>query len=675
MSASGAQTAELKQAIETAWETRDAITASTTGAPREAVEAALTLLDNGAARVAERGADGAWTVNEWLKKAVLLSFRLNDMAPISGGPGGSSWWDKVPSKFDGWDAGAFAAAGFRAVPNAVVRRSAFIAKGVVLMPSFVNLGAYVDEGTMVDTWATVGSCAQIGKNCHISGGAGIGGVLEPLQAGPVIIEDDCFIGARSEVAEGVIVRTGAVLSMGVYIGASTKIVDRTTGETHIGEVPAYSVVVPGNLPGKPAAVGRAGAEPLLRRHRKARRRADALEDLDQRTAARLMTSPAPIDPVALTQALVRCASVTPEEGGALTQLERTLTPFGFACRRIDRGGVANLFAKWTPAGGATGPTLGFNGHTDVVPPGDPAAWRGDPFDGRIEDGRLWGRGAVDMKSGVAAFVAAACRFVAETPPNGSIALLITGDEEGPADHGTVALLDWMTSAGERLDHCLVGEPTSASQFGDVMKIGRRGSLTADIVATGVQGHTAYPQRAKNPLSALVRLLDRLASAALDEGTAHFEPSTLALTTIDTGNPAGNVIPAEARARLNIRFNDAQSSTALTAWIEREAREISQSSGADIGVSFNVSGEAFVTEPGAFTDLVADAVESVVGLRPQATTGGGTSDARFVKNHCPVVEFGLVGDTMHQIDERAPTADIERLAEVYRQVLTRYFESA
>ena len=248
-------TQSLEQTINDAWESRDGIGPSTKGVIRDAVDSALDNLDRGAMRVAEKK-DGTWHVNQWLKKAVLLSFRLNDMAPIQGGPGrDSTWFDKVSSKFDGWDGQRFAAAGFRAVPNCVVRRSAYIGKGVVLMPSFVNLGAYVDEGTMVDTWATVGSCAQIGKNCHISGGAGIGGVLEPLQANPVIIEDNCFIGARSEVAEGVVVEEGAVLSMGVYIGASTKIVDRATGEVLRGRVPAYSVVVPGSLPGKPLSNG------------------------------------------------------------------------------------------------------------------------------------------------------------------------------------------------------------------------------------------------------------------------------------------------------------------------------------------------------------------------------------------------------------------------------------
>jgi len=250
--------ADLAKTIDAAFERRDEIGPASAGAVREAVEDALSLLDKGTARVAERAADGSWRVNQWLKKAVLLSFRLNDMSVISGGPGRAAWWDKVPSKFDGWGENRFRAAGFRAVPGCVVRRSAYIAPGVVLMPCFVNLGAFIDRGTMIDTWSTVGSCAQIGKNCHISGGVGIGGVLEPLQAEPVIVEDNCFIGARSEVAEGVIVREGAVLAMGVFIGASTKIVDRDSGKIHLGEVPPYAVVVPGSLPGKPGRNGEPG---------------------------------------------------------------------------------------------------------------------------------------------------------------------------------------------------------------------------------------------------------------------------------------------------------------------------------------------------------------------------------------------------------------------------------
>jgi len=248
----------LAETIDAAFERREEIGPATKGAVREAVDEALDLLDRGAARVAERAPDGSWRVNQWLKKAVLLSFRLNDMAIIPGGPGGAAWWDKIPSKFASWGNNSFAAAGFRAVPGSIVRRGAYIAPNVVLMPSFVNLGAYVDGGTMVDTWATVGSCAQIGKNCHLSGGVGIGGVLEPLQAGPTIIENDCFIGARSEVVEGVVVRKGSVLGMGVFISSSTKIVERDTGKVHIGEVPPYSVVVPGTLPGKPLASGEAG---------------------------------------------------------------------------------------------------------------------------------------------------------------------------------------------------------------------------------------------------------------------------------------------------------------------------------------------------------------------------------------------------------------------------------
>jgi 2,3,4,5-tetrahydropyridine-2,6-dicarboxylate N-succinyltransferase len=249
---------KLAKNIDEAWERRSEIGLKTRGPVRKAVQSAIELLDQGKARVAERRADGQWHVNQWLKKAVLLSFRLNDMAVIRNGPGKAAWWDKVPSKFDGWNAAKFRKAGFRAVPNCIVRRGAFIAPNVVLMPSFVNIGAYVDSGTMVDTWATVGSCAQIGKNCHISGGAGIGGVLEPVQAGPVVIEDNCFIGARAEVAEGVVVRTGSVLSMGVYLGASTKIVDRETGKIHMGEVPPYSVVVSGTLPGRPLPDGKPG---------------------------------------------------------------------------------------------------------------------------------------------------------------------------------------------------------------------------------------------------------------------------------------------------------------------------------------------------------------------------------------------------------------------------------
>ena len=374
------------------------------------------------------------------------------------------------------------------------------------------------------------------------------------------------------------------------------------------------------------------------------------------------------DPVDLTAALVRCPSVTPEEGGAITLLAGLLAAAGFAVRRADRNGIANLYARW----GTAGPVLGFNGHTDVVPPGDPAAWRHPPFAAVIEDGRLYGRGAADMKSGVAAFAAAAIDFVAATPPAGSVVLAITGDEEGASVDGTPAILDWMAAEGERLDHCLVGEPTCPARMGETIKIGRRGSLTAWLTAYGRQGHSAYPERAANPLPALVRLLDRLASRTLDEGTAHFGPSTLAITTVDVGNPASNVIPAEARATVNIRFNDAHSGASLSDWIEEEADRVAKLFGIGIAARFQISGESFLTPPGPFTDLVVRAVAAETGVTPELSTTGGTSDARYIQAHCPVVEFGLVGATMHQTDEHVETAHIHALKAVYARILGDYF---
>lgn len=374
------------------------------------------------------------------------------------------------------------------------------------------------------------------------------------------------------------------------------------------------------------------------------------------------------DAVALAAELIRCPSVTPAEAGAIALLDRVLSQAGFRTVRVERGGVSNLFARW----GEGGPALGFNGHVDVVPPGDPAAWRHPPFAGVVEDGRLWGRGAADMKSGVAAFVAAAVDFVAATPPRGSIVVAVTGDEEGDAVDGTAAILDWMAANGERIDHCLVGEPTCPEQMGEAIKIGRRGSITAHLRAYGRQGHAAYPERARNPLPALVRLLDRLASRRLDAGTAHFDPSTLAITTVDTGNPAANVIPAEARATVNLRFNDAHSSQALADWIEEEADRAAAAFGVGIAARFQVAGEWFLTEPGPFTELVARAVEAETGRRPAFSTSGGTSDARFVKDLCPVVEVGLVGTSMHQVDEHVEVAHIEALKGVYARILTDYF---
>lgn len=378
----------------------------------------------------------------------------------------------------------------------------------------------------------------------------------------------------------------------------------------------------------------------------------------------------PLDPAALTAELIRCPSVTPEEGGALALLESHLAEAGFACTRVDRAGIPNLFARWGARGHSR--SFGFNGHTDVVPPGDTAAWALPPFSGEIRDGRLYGRGACDMKSGVAAFVAAAIARVSEAPPDGAILIAITGDEEGEAQHGTRALLDWMEESGEAMTACLVGEPTCPERMGDTIKIGRRGSMTAYFTATGVQGHSAYPNRAKNPLPALVRLLDRLASHTLDTGTGHFDPSTLAITTIDTGNPANNVIPERARATVNIRFNDAHTGASLSDWLRAEAARAGAEAGIDIATRIAISGESFLTPPGPLSDLVSRAVQAETGITPALSTSGGTSDARFVKDHCPVVEFGLVGQSMHKTDEFAEIAHIRQLAAIYRRILDGYF---
>ncbi len=378
----------------------------------------------------------------------------------------------------------------------------------------------------------------------------------------------------------------------------------------------------------------------------------------------------PVDPARLTADLIRCASVTPTEGGALTVLERLLSDAGFACTRVDRGAVANLYARWGAKG--ANKAFGFNGHTDVVPVGDVAAWTQDPFGAAIVDGFMYGRGATDMKSGVAAFTAAAVDFVTVTPPDGAVILTITGDEEGEAVDGTVALLDWMATHGERMTHCLVGEPTCPTVMGEMMKIGRRGSMTAHINARGVQGHSAYPHRAKNPVTAMVRLMDRLAGHELDQGTDHFDASTLAITTIDTGNPANNVIPAVCRGTVNIRFNDLHSGATLSDWLRTEAAKVQVETGVEMTLAITVSGESFLTPPGAFSALVARSVAAETGVTPEYSTSGGTSDARFVKDHCPVVEFGLVGRTMHQVDERVEVAQIHQLKAIYGRILRDYF---
>ena len=377
-----------------------------------------------------------------------------------------------------------------------------------------------------------------------------------------------------------------------------------------------------------------------------------------------------IDPVNLTARLVRCETVTPAEGGALVLLADVLSAAGFSCVRVDRGGVPNLFARWGPRGHAR--TFGFNGHTDVVPVGDRAAWTRDPFGAEIADGWLYGRGATDMKSGVAAFAAAAIDFVTQNPPDGAVVLAITGDEEGTSTDGTVALLDWMDAEGERMAACIVGEPTCPERMGEMIKIGRRGSLTARFAFRGRQGHSAYPHLALNPLPAMAATMARLSDHVLDAGTEHFDPSTLALVAMDTGNPASNVIPAEGRAVVNIRFNDRHTGTGLTAWLRDEVDRAVAETGVSASVDVSISGEAFLTPPGPLSDLVAAAVEAETGVAPVLSTSGGTSDARFVREHCPVVEFGLVGHRMHAVDERVRVEQIGQLKAVYGRVLQEWF---
>ncbi|WP_299985093.1 succinyl-diaminopimelate desuccinylase [uncultured Ruegeria sp.] len=376
------------------------------------------------------------------------------------------------------------------------------------------------------------------------------------------------------------------------------------------------------------------------------------------------------DPVELTTDLIRCPSVTPEEGGALVLLQRVLGEAGFECTRVDRAGICNLFARWGQKGHAR--SFGFNGHTDVVPVGDATAWTMPPFGAEIRNGVMYGRGATDMKSGVAAFAAAAIDFVRHTPPDGAVILTITGDEEGDALDGTVALLDHMGATDERMSVCLVGEPTCPNTMGEMMKIGRRGSMTAWFAVTGVQGHSAYPHRAKNPLPAMARLMDRLAGHELDQGTDHFDASTLAVVTIDAGNPATNVIPAQCRGTVNIRFNDLHSGASLSEWLKSEAATVAETFDVNIETKIKISGESFLTPPGPLSDLVAQAVETETGVCPEFSTTGGTSDARFIKNHCPVVEFGLVGRTMHQVDECVEVAQIHQLKAIYTRILTDYF---
>jgi succinyl-diaminopimelate desuccinylase len=383
-----------------------------------------------------------------------------------------------------------------------------------------------------------------------------------------------------------------------------------------------------------------------------------------------MTPATLADPIALARDLIRRPSVTPADAGALAVLREALEALGFVCRAMPFGEIDNLYARL----GTARPHLCFAGHTDVVPVGDADAWSRPPFAAAVEAGVLIGRGAADMKSSIAAFVAAVARATIGGRPAGSISLLITGDEEGLAEHGTKAMVAALAAEGEIIDHCLVGEPTSSALLGDMIKIGRRGSVGAIITVEGVQGHVAYPQRAANPIPVLVRLLARVQAHVLDEGYEAFQPSNLEITSIDVGNAASNVIPGRAQARLNIRFNPGHTGADLAAWLQAEGAAAGEGFTGRVNVETRINGEAFLTPRGAFTDLVSRAVESVTGRAPELSTTGGTSDARFVRALCPVVEFGLVGATMHQIDERAPIADIHALTAIFERLIADYFRA-
>jgi succinyl-diaminopimelate desuccinylase len=385
------------------------------------------------------------------------------------------------------------------------------------------------------------------------------------------------------------------------------------------------------------------------------------------------------DPVALTQALVRCESVTPDEGGALTLLQDILSAAGFTCHRMTFSepgtpDVENLYARI----GTAEPHLCFAGHTDVVPPGNLEAWTSPPFSAEIRDGILYGRGCVDMKGDIACFVSATLRSMATNDgvPRGSLSFLITGDEEGPSINGTMKVLDWMRARGENVSACLVGEPSNPEALGDEMKIGRRGSINGEIVVHGRQGHSAYPQKADNPIPKLARIIDRLASAEIDNGTAHFQPSNLQTTVISVPNRTSNVIPAEARATVNIRYNDTWNRQTIETWLREQVAAAAATINARYDIEVSGTGDVFLTSPeGVLVETLVAAIETETGRTPALTTGGGTSDARFIKDLCPVIEFGLVNKTIHAVDEHVPVADLEKLTAIYERFIAGYFAAA
>ncbi|HTM80895.1 succinyl-diaminopimelate desuccinylase [Asticcacaulis sp.] len=379
----------------------------------------------------------------------------------------------------------------------------------------------------------------------------------------------------------------------------------------------------------------------------------------------MANAPKNLDVVHLTQALISRPSVTPADAGAMDTVQHMLEDLGFTCHRLKFGDIENLYARR----GTTSPNLCFAGHTDVVPTGVRNLWRYDPFGAEIHDGAVIGRGAVDMKGGIAAWIAAVSRHADQA---GSLSFLITGDEEGVATDGTIRVVQWLKAQSEVIDHCIVGEPSSSAQLGDMIKVGRRGSVNATFTITGRQGHVAYPHRALNPLPVLVDLLAALKARVLDDGYDQFPPSNLEITTIDTGNTTTNIIPQDARARINIRFNPAHTGAALKAWFEQLAADFTAKTGARVEVQTTISGEAFLTEAGPFVDLIAGVIKDRLGLETDRSTTGGTSDARFIRALCPVVEFGLVGQTMHQINECVPVADLEALTDTYSALIEAYF---
>lgn len=385
----------------------------------------------------------------------------------------------------------------------------------------------------------------------------------------------------------------------------------------------------------------------------------------------------PKDPVQLTEALIRCKSVTPDEGGALQLVEDVLASAGFSCHRMTfsepgTADVENLYARI----GTDGPNLCFAGHTDVVPPGDETKWTSPPFEPTVRDGKLYGRGAVDMKGGVAAFIAAALRYLESVPEKsrGSISFLITGDEEGDAINGTVKVLTWLKERGERLDACIVGEPSNPSQLGDEIKIGRRGSLSCTVKVVGKQGHAAYPQKADNPVPKLIHILQRLSTQVIDEGSQNFQASNLEVTVVDVPNTASNVIPGSAGATFNIRYNDLWDREKISEWVRLQCEAACHGRDISYALSFAGTGDVFLTEPGPLVDTMVAAVNTVTGKTPALTTTGGTSDARFIKDACPVIEFGLVNQTIHMVDEHTDVADLEKLTAIYEAFLTSYFQA-